>query len=56
MTNREWLNSLDDQCFYGQLAKIQDDCDYCHYREGECGSIPCEKGHLEWLKEEYVDT
>ena len=56
MTNREWLNSLDNIAFWNAIGCS---CQVCNFflSEYNCeyGTDDCKNGILKWLKEEHKD-
>jgi hypothetical protein len=52
MTNREWLNGLNDEDFCTALEQI--DCRLCAFY-GDCKGKQCRDGFVVWLKKEHED-
>lgn len=52
MTNREWLNGLNDEDFCTALEQI--DCSLCAFY-GDCKGKQCRDGFVVWLKKEHKE-
>lgn len=50
MTNREWLNALDDEKFADFLDWLDDSCRVCAYHGTVHKHTKCKSGVMEWLK------
>lgn len=58
MTNREWIESLEDADFLEACEKmVLFDCECCIYAEVDCSNIPhtCNEGQVKWLNAEYKE-
>ena len=51
MTNREWLNTLDDEEL---LITIAAPCRICSRNDLDC-EMDCDEAILEWLKQEHKE-
>nr|DAG78406.1 MAG TPA: hypothetical protein [Caudoviricetes sp.] len=58
MTNRQWLESLNDEDFLKECAYITlYHCAHCIYAKVACLNVPytCEQAQAKWLNEEHKE-
>lgn len=58
MTNREWLESLQDNDFLEACERmVLCDCTCCIYAKVDCSNIPhvCKEEQVKWLNAEHKD-
>lgn len=59
MTNREWIESLEDADFIEACERmVLRDCTCCIYAEVDCSNIPhgCVEGQVKWLNAEHKEN
>lgn len=59
MTNREWIESLDDTDFLKACVRmVAFDCVCCVYAEEACYAKPhdCVEGQVKWLNAEHKEN